>query len=89
LFITRPSNFLIGPKKTVGTIEIARFQPGSADILLKALNSGEPFYSMIKFFAVVPAKAGIRCCKNDFLRQQWIPAFAGMTGCLGESDQKT
>ncbi|QTA90237.1 Uncharacterized protein dnm_062990 [Desulfonema magnum] len=44
---------------------------------------------MIKFFSVIPAKAGIhrfrirKICKNQ------IPAFAGMTDFPNESDQKT
>jgi hypothetical protein len=30
---------------------------------------------------VIPAKAGIHC---DLSVEKWIPAFAGMTGVLGE-----
>jgi hypothetical protein len=37
------------------------------------------YHLMFKFFAVIPAKAGIHCFPDSEHCQQWIPAFAGMT----------
>ncbi|QTA93352.1 Uncharacterized protein dnm_094530 [Desulfonema magnum] len=35
---------------------------------------------MIKFFSVIPAKAGIHGSRNRGIGPERIPAFAGMTG---------
>ncbi|QTA85627.1 Uncharacterized protein dnm_016380 [Desulfonema magnum] len=43
---------------------------------------------MIKFFSVIPVKAGIQCLRLRKIWKKQIPAFAGMTGFLFEPGQK-
>ncbi|QTA87861.1 Uncharacterized protein dnm_039010 [Desulfonema magnum] len=44
---------------------------------------------MIKFFSVIPAKAGIHSFRKGGIGQKRIPAFAGMTRLPGRTRSKT